>query len=482
VKTGGQLDERLGHPGVVMKTRCPRDDPSTPRSRAWSIVSTPVPVKRSITMLLERARATNSWNCVAISSSSSRLATSAASRHRSAPRAQQTMPGHRVIERQESFAQRQGARVREAEADVVAQRAHVGHVVVQAFEFEQHRAQFVGARADFDTEGLFDGLDEREAVADGAVAGDLLREVQREVEVRPSKSRSMPLCTNQRRAFMRTMVSPSTRNESAPAQSRRVHGPTGSRRSGTLDRGEGKGVGVGVHGGLGSRVVTHGVPSAGPVLVQHESAKLGVTNRLDAKEVVHLTFESTGGVIQVRDRRNSRLARIEQHPQFDSLVGRTVDEQVDDFNYCFVVARTDERQTESGFEQPRNRFDELVAAALEHRATWPLAEEARHVQLVGHHFTTTIAAARKSVSSGHASTPIAPHATSPPIRGTLTFNGLLWATSRRAVRQRACDDRGTSLNRRSPPSSRARSRRPIQTNVHLGAQHVELADEQAEGR
>jgi len=51
------------------------------------------------------------------------------------------------------------------------------------------------------------------------------------------------------------------------------------------------------------------------VLVQHESAKLGVTNRLDAKEVVHLTFESTGGVIQVRDRRNSRLARIEQHPQ-----------------------------------------------------------------------------------------------------------------------------------------------------------------------
>jgi hypothetical protein len=86
------------------------------------------------------------------------------------------------------------------------------------------------------------------------------------------------------------------------------------------------------------------------VLVQHEAAKLGMTNRLDAKEVVHLALESTGGVTQVGNRRKSGLAGIKQHPKFDSLVGRTVDEQVDDFDDRAVVARTHEREPKSGLE------------------------------------------------------------------------------------------------------------------------------------
>jgi hypothetical protein len=87
------------------------------------------------------------------------------------------------------------------------------------------------------------------------------------------------------------------------------------------------------------------------VLVQHESAKLGMTDRLDTEEVVHLAFESTGGVTQVSDRRNSRLARIERDPELDALIGWTIDEQVDDFDNRVVVARTNQGQTVSAFEQ-----------------------------------------------------------------------------------------------------------------------------------
>jgi hypothetical protein len=47
------------------------------------------------------------------------------------------------------------------------------------------------------------------------------------------------------------------------------------------------------------------------VLVQHQAAQLGMTNWLNAEEVVHFAFESTGAVAQVGDRRKLRVAGVE---------------------------------------------------------------------------------------------------------------------------------------------------------------------------
>ena len=57
--------------------------------------------------------------------------------------AQETMPGGVAVEPQEPFAQVEGPGLGQAEADVVAQRADVGHVVVEALQLEQRGAQDV---------------------------------------------------------------------------------------------------------------------------------------------------------------------------------------------------------------------------------------------------------------------------------------------------------------------------------------------------
>jgi len=94
---------------------------------------------------------------------------------------------------------------------------------------------------------------------------------------------------------MRTMGLASTQKRKCPGSiTPACTGRPESRRSRDLDRGEGKGVGR-------RRSWRVGVPrrdawgairgaSAGATRV----GEAGVTNRLDAKEVVHLTFESTG--------------------------------------------------------------------------------------------------------------------------------------------------------------------------------------------
>ena len=55
--------------------------------------------------------------------------------------AEQAVAGDLGVEAQQLFAERQGAGLGEAEADVVAQRADVGDVVVDALQFEQQRAE-----------------------------------------------------------------------------------------------------------------------------------------------------------------------------------------------------------------------------------------------------------------------------------------------------------------------------------------------------
>ena len=62
--------------------------------------------------------------------------------------------------------------VGESEADVVGECAEVGGVVVEAFEFDEQRAQSVDRLGDGDGEGVFDGEAVREGVGGGGVAAD----------------------------------------------------------------------------------------------------------------------------------------------------------------------------------------------------------------------------------------------------------------------------------------------------------------------
>ena len=55
--------------------------------------------------------------------------------------AQQPVTGDLGVQLQELLAQGEGPRLGEAEPDVVAQRADIGHVVVETFELEQHAAR-----------------------------------------------------------------------------------------------------------------------------------------------------------------------------------------------------------------------------------------------------------------------------------------------------------------------------------------------------
>ena len=84
--------------------------------------------------------------------------------------AQQPVAGDLGVESEELFAQGEGMRVGQAEADVVAQRPDVGHVVVEALKLEQYGPQFSGSWRDINPTGLFERQAIGQAVPDGAVA------------------------------------------------------------------------------------------------------------------------------------------------------------------------------------------------------------------------------------------------------------------------------------------------------------------------
>ena len=138
------------------------------------------------------------------------------------------MAGDLGVEAQQPFADAQRVGVGDAEADVVAQRADVGDVVVEPLELEQKGRGASALRAADAAAGVFDGEAVGEVVADGGVAGDPFGELDAVRRVRPWKSRSMPLWTNHRRAFMLRMVSPTTENRKWPGSMRPAcTGPTG---------------------------------------------------------------------------------------------------------------------------------------------------------------------------------------------------------------------------------------------------------------
>ena len=95
--------------------------------------------------------------------------------------AQQPMPGDGGVEPQQLFADALSVRVGECESDVVGQRAQVGDVVVEPFEFDEQRPQPVHLVGEFDPERVFDGEAVGERVRDGGVAADAFGQVDRAV-------------------------------------------------------------------------------------------------------------------------------------------------------------------------------------------------------------------------------------------------------------------------------------------------------------
>ena len=81
--------------------------------------------------------------------------------------AHQTMAGHRCVDSQQLFPNALRVGVGEGEPDVVGERADVGGVVVEAFQFDEQRAQPVHLIRYVDAEGVFDGQAVRECVRDG---------------------------------------------------------------------------------------------------------------------------------------------------------------------------------------------------------------------------------------------------------------------------------------------------------------------------
>src|ERR1019366_9410357 len=87
---------------------------------------------------------------------------------------QKAVAGDRCVEPEQLVSQCQCPRVRESEADVVAQRTDVRHVVVESFQLEQETTKFARAGAHFDPTGFLHGHAVGQSVTDGAVAGDTL--------------------------------------------------------------------------------------------------------------------------------------------------------------------------------------------------------------------------------------------------------------------------------------------------------------------
>ena len=89
-------------------------------------------------------------------------------------------------------------------------------MVVQPFDLEQEGPHQAVLLAHLQPERALDGHREGEGMADGRVPAEPLGERYTVRGLRPSKSFSMPRWTNHSRAFIRTMVSPTTENLKCP--------------------------------------------------------------------------------------------------------------------------------------------------------------------------------------------------------------------------------------------------------------------------
>ncbi len=259
-----------------------------------------MPVNRSSTTLWPNARETISATSAAISSS---IDGSGKTQHPHAAdgdsAAQQPAAGHVVVDPQQLLADPLRVRIEDAVPDVIAQCAEVGDVVVQPFELQQDRPDALRRNGNSRPRRR-PPRPGRRARAWPTEVSPLTRSASSSArcrECRPSKSFSMPRCTNQSRAFRFSTVSPTTENRKCPGPIMPAcTGPTGISYTpgpSTLRNGE-RAVDVAERWGVaGGR--PHRVPAAGPVEVPHHPAGHRVVVGDDAEQVADLALEPAGG-------------------------------------------------------------------------------------------------------------------------------------------------------------------------------------------
>ena len=141
-------------------------------------------------------------------------------------------------------------------------------------------------------------------MADGAVAGDPLRQVDAVVGVLALEEPLDALVDEpQTRLHLQDRLAHHREAEVAGLDEPGMHRADGDlvdARALHLD--ERVRAGVVHHGGRGTRVVAHRVPALGPVLVQHQASQERVADGDDAEQVVHLALEPAGREREVRQR------------------------------------------------------------------------------------------------------------------------------------------------------------------------------------
>jgi len=253
------------------------------------------------------------------------------------------MARHLRIEAQELLAKDEGERLSDSEPGVVAERADIGNVVVDAFEFEEQRSQPGRIFGDLYQTRLLDREAIREVVADCGVARYALCEGHSVLDVAAlEEALDAPMEEPQPSLHLEDGFSDHRKSEVPGLYEAAVHGTDRDLvDTGTLDLDERERTGVGAHKGRRSGVTAHRVPTLGPVLVEHERTEKRVPNRVDPEKVVHLPLEPARGKRELGEGWNRGTLGVDLHLQFDPSIRRSGHEQVDDSKCGPVIVRDD---------------------------------------------------------------------------------------------------------------------------------------------
>ncbi len=112
--------------------------------------------------------------------------------------------------------------------------------------------------------------------------------------------------------------------------------------AGPLDGDKGIRPPVGGERRRGPGVVAHRMPALGPVLVQDEAPRLGVTDGHDAEEVGELTLETAGWKGQRGQGGHLGPGPLERHMEFDAAVGWSRGKEIDGTHLRAVVVTRDQ--------------------------------------------------------------------------------------------------------------------------------------------
>src|SRR5665213_467503 len=216
------------------------------------------------------------------------------------------MAGHLAVETEQLLANRQGTRLDESEADVVAERADISHMVVHALQLEEQRAKRRRLVGHVDPACLLDRQAVGEVVADGAVAGHSLRERDSVVDVASLEElldatvREPEPCLH----FEDRLADDREAEVSRLDETRVDRSDRNLIDAGTLHPNEREGPGVSPHRRRRTCVVQHRVPSLWPMLMEDQRTEKRMSHRDDPEQVVHRALEATRGEREVPERGN----------------------------------------------------------------------------------------------------------------------------------------------------------------------------------